>query len=251
MDDSLKLPFLNEVIPSGLRYGANYLVEFEPHSLWFETSLNLCAQGLRMGVRTDYHTLSHPPDDVRRQLGELNLPVEKLESDDTLRIWDSYTMQTGTRDKASVGKAVPRDFIDVQSMKLTDWQGEKATLAKEVLDVDKRRLHVDDNTAVLVQFNDEKMVFEYFRTRTVPYARKAELAVFHALVKGAYSDGFYNQFEAFCDGIIDLKAQEEGGRLEQYIRVRALRGKTFDSRWHRIRLSPDGEVVYSGISFGL
>ena len=163
----------------------------------------------------------------------------------------THTMQTGTRDKASVGKAVPRDFIDVQSMKLTDWQGEKATLAKEVLDVDKRRLHVDDNTAVLVQFNDEKMVFEYFRTRTVPYARKAELAVFHALVKGAYSDGFYNQFEAFCDGIIDLKAQEEGGRLEQYIRVRALRGKTFDSRWHRIRLSPDGEVVYSGISFGL
>ena len=57
----LRLPMLDAILPNGLKFGANYLVEFESHSLWYETSLSLCAQALRKGVRADYHTFSHIP----------------------------------------------------------------------------------------------------------------------------------------------------------------------------------------------
>ena len=60
------------------------------------------------------------------------------------------------------------------------------------------------------------------------------------------SEAFYTKFEALCDGIIDLKTQEEGGQINNYLRIRMLRGKTFDSRWHRIELSGNGEVRLAG-----
>ena len=68
MEESVGLPALDEMLPGGLRFGANYLVEFEPQSLWYEMSPTLCAQALRLGIRMDYHTFTHLPEDVRRQL---------------------------------------------------------------------------------------------------------------------------------------------------------------------------------------
>ncbi len=250
--ESVKLPLFNDLLPAGLRFGANYLVEFEPHSLWHEASLSLCVQALRQGIRTDYHTFTHAPDDVRRQLAALDHRIVELEAHDTFRIWDSYTTQTSYGGPLDPGRTTPGELRDNSSLKMSDWeQLESEELAEGYDDADRGRLHIDDNTSVLVQFNDEKSVFEHHRTRTAPYVRKLGLSALHSVVRGAYSDSFYSQFEAFCDGIIDFKAQEEGGRIEQYLRIRACRGETFDSRWHRIRLSPTGEVVFAGLSYGL
>ena len=252
MEETVKLPLFNELLPTGLRFGANYLVEFEPHSLWHETSLSLCVQALRQRIRTDYHTFTHTPEDVRRELVALDRRIVELEADDTFRIWDSYTTQTGLGEPLKTGRTIPGAFLDTSSLKMSDWeQRESEEMAKGFEDVDRGRFHIDDNTSVLVQFNDEKSVFEHFRTRSVPYVRKLGISALHSVVKGAYSDSFYSQFEAFCDGVIDFKAQEEGGKMEQYLRIRVCRGETFDSRWHRIRLSPAGEVVFAGLSYGL
>ena len=96
--------------------------------------------------------------------------------------------------------------------------------------------------------NDEKTFVKFWRLGPLPYGIRArECPHFLGFVKGLASDAFYTQFESVCDGIIDLKAQEEGGQVEQYIRIRMLRGKTFDSRWHRIQLSSTGEVEFAGI----
>ena len=37
--------------------------------------------------------------------------------------------------------------------------------------------------------------------------------MFHSLVAGVYSEAFYRQFEALCDGIIDFKSQEQAGQM--------------------------------------
>jgi len=252
LEESVRLPLLNESLPGGLRHGANYLVEFDPHSLWYETSLTLCAQALRLGIRTDYHTFTHPPADIRRQLGTMGVPVKDLEDRDEFRIWDSFAVQTGALKAESIGRVTPREFIDLRSVKMSDWEEHEAKqLQEDVAEVDMRRLHIDDNTSVLVQFNDERSVAEHFRTHTVPLIRRLELAAVHAVVKGTYSEGFYSQFEAFCDGIIDLKATEEGGRIAHSIRVRLARGAGHDSRWRRLQLQGNGEVTYEAGSKGL
>ncbi len=94
MTDSVSLPLFKEMIPGGLSYGANYLVEFEPQSLWYETSLTIAAQGLRQGLRTDYHTFMHMPTEIRTALSSLGLTLPEFEEDDRFRIEDSYTATT-------------------------------------------------------------------------------------------------------------------------------------------------------------
>ena len=65
----------------------------------------------------------------------------------------------------------------------------------------------------------------------------------HSLVAGAYSEGFYRQFESLCDGIIDFRSQEAGGKMEHNVRIRAMRGRAFDSSWKRLQLMDNGEVI--------
>lgn len=244
MQDSISLPLLKEVLPNGLIYGANYFVEFESDSLWYETSLTLVAQALRNGVRTDYHTFSHVPADIRRGLEKLVLNLDELEKDDTFRIIDTYTVQSGLGTPEPLGKATPRKLVDTQSVKLIEWdKSAVGSFSEEVHETDRRRLHIDDNTSILLQYNMEQEFINHWRTISLPYVRRFDLAAVHSIVRGVFSEGFYRQFESFCDGIIDFKSEEESGELEHYLRIRLIRGMPHDSSWRRIRLLDNGEVA--------
>jgi KaiC/GvpD/RAD55 family RecA-like ATPase len=76
------------------------------------------------------------------------------------------------------------------------------------------------------------------------------ISVFHPVVAGVWSDSFYKQFEAQCNGVIDFKTEEEEGQLENFVRVRSIRGKIFDSRWRHLRLERNGEVTRENLSEG-
>ena len=79
LPSTMTLPILKEMIPGGLSYGANYLVEFEPQSLWYETSLTITAEGLKQGLRADYHTFMHVPSKIKNDLSGLGLDIPKME----------------------------------------------------------------------------------------------------------------------------------------------------------------------------
>ena len=83
MPDTLALPILGEMAPGGLTYGKNYLVEFDPHSLWYEASLTIAADSARHGTRTDYHTFAHIPGDVKEALRRLGVNEKRLEDEST------------------------------------------------------------------------------------------------------------------------------------------------------------------------
>ena len=242
MSGLVELPILSELIPGGFRYGLNIVVEFEPHSLWYETSLSIATHAMRNGVRTDYHTFQHIPSEVVEFLSRLGSDVKRLEEDGVLRILDTYTVTTGLGSpmKPSTG----RPPYQTQSVKLIDWSISAAQDIKspgDIPDAEKKRLHIDDNTSVLLQYNSEKEMIDFWRTRFVGLSRARETIMFHSLVAGVYSEAFYRQFEALCDGIIDFKSQEQAGQIEHSVRARAMRGRSFDSRWRRLKLI-NGEV---------
>ena len=231
-------PLLKELVPSGFEYGTNLLVEFDPDSIWYETSLTIAAHALKAGIRTDYHTFQHTPNDIGKAFGRLGLDVKNLEDGDMLWIEDSYTTQTGL--------SAPQDQSDYSqvSVKLSDWS---IGLAKDIKggmpEVWKRRLHIDDNTGILLQYNEEKAIIDFLRTRVIPHSRARECVVLLSLVKGVASPPFYKQFESLCDGIIDFKSEERENELQHHVRIRSLRGRGYDSRWRRLRLLDNGEVT--------
>jgi KaiC/GvpD/RAD55 family RecA-like ATPase len=237
----LLLPILGDLIPGEIDYGCNLLIEFEPRSIWYETSLTIVAKAVRNGIRTEYHTFQHLPAEVRKALGRFGLEVQQLEEDNKLRIADSYSTQTG------LGAPEQPKMPWTASMKVSDWSIIDAKMIKaSIAQMDKRWLHIDDDTSVLLHYNQEKEFLDYWRTRNIPLARAHETVMLHSVLTGTASESFYRKFESLCDGIIEFKSEEKSGQLEQYVRVSVMRGKTCDTRWRSIRLKDDGEVTFAG-----
>jgi len=243
LPDTLALPILGEMAPGGLTYGKNYLVEFDPHSLWYEASLTIAADSVRHGTRTDYHTFAHIPSDVKEALRRLGVNEKRLEDESTLRIVDSYSVTALLRPPEVIGgSSLVRSMEG--SLNLKDWANRNVDLVRaDIPEIEKKRLHIDDNTSVLLSYNDEKTFIDHWRTNALSFARIFDLCIFHSAVTGTYSENFYRQFESLCDGVIEFKSREENETIEQYVRIKATRGRPHDSRWRRLRLLDNGEVV--------
>lgn len=245
MTERIPVPIFSDMAPDGFFYGGYYVVEFDPDSLWYETSLTIAASALKQGIKVEYHVFQHFPNEAVEALSRLGVDATRFEKEGRLTVIDSYT-QTMEYEEGKIAGGRPYRIAKTRDKPL-DLVKSAENWAKEAkagyTDRDKRWLHIDDNTGIFLQYNDEKTLIDKWRTAILPYSVRArETPHFLAFAKGAASDEFYSQFEASCDGILDLTAREEGGRVENYIRVRMLRGKTFDSSWHHLQLTNTGEV---------
>ena len=245
MSNTVELPILNDLIRGGVGWGSNILVEFEPDSLWYETSLTIAAGLLKSRVEVHYHTFIRPPHEVGELLTRFGLDVEKFQKSDLLKVVDSYTAQVGlnvaegSEDSAVIGTIT-------RSLKMADWS---IGFAKEMktgtgyLAKEGALLHIDDNTSVLLQYNDEKTFIDVWRTRALPHTRASGSLFLYAFVTGVGSSALCKQLESLSDGIVDFKSNENEGRIEHLVRVRVMRGRNVDSRWHRLLLQENGEVA--------
>jgi len=238
----LAVPILNELAPGGFSFGHGYLIEFEPQSIWYETSFAITAAAVKQGIKTEYHTFMHAPTEVRKTLTRLGMNVEEAEKNGLFRVIDTYTasLGRGTPEKPTVGKVT----YQLGPFNLAEWSSAIAQqITEEVPPIERRWLHIDDNTSVFIQSHDEKEIVNTWRTRFLPWARKRERILIMSIISGGASDAFYKQCESIFEGIIDFKSQEEDGEIRHYARVRTMRGKTYDTRWRPIRLEDSGAVT--------
>lgn len=236
MESAVRIPFFEDLAPSVFKYGAIVLVEFQAHSLWYETSYTLAAQALRVGIKTDFHTFQHPPEDVKDALTRLTLNVEHLEKEKRFRIIDSYTIQTGLGNPESVE---PYGFTS-RSLKMSDWMSQMYNVFNEPAET--RLIHIDENDSILTNHNSEAEVLDFFR-RSYTAARGRGFLFVYSLLFGVHSPSFYNQFESLADVVLDFMSPEESGSVSHLARVRIARGSGhYDSKWRRLRTLENGEV---------
>jgi len=234
----LSLPILKELIPEGVEYGSNLLIEFEPKSIWYEASLTIAEQALKTGIKTEYHTFQRAPNEIRKALAKLALDPGAIEAKGDLVVIDSHTVQTGFGQPETLGDLVS------QSVKLSDWSiGFVKQLKAGLKDEEMRWLHVDDNTSILLEYNQEKDFIDFWRTRVIPYNRACESVLVWSMVSGVASEAFYRKLESLCDGVLEFKSAEREGSLGQFVRVSSIRGRTVDSRWRRLKCQDNGEVT--------
>ncbi len=237
MEAKLSLPFFERLLPAGIDYGTNLLIEFDSDSIWYEASLTVAAQALRKEQKTLYHTFQHVPADVSRGLTNLGLDLHKLQKDGIFKILDSFAVQTGL-------SPVEQEDPIARSLKIPDLSIAAAQAFKRgYSEEEKHWLHIDDNTAILTRYNPETAIFDYWRTRMVPASRTVGEIMLYSILRGTVSDMFRSQFESINDGIIDFRCEEKEREIEHFIRVRVMRGKRFNSRWQRLNIVENGEVT--------
>jgi KaiC/GvpD/RAD55 family RecA-like ATPase len=231
--EPLQLPLLNGILPGGIDYGTVLLVEFEPQSCWYDLSLTLGVEALRAAVKTDLHLFQRKPEQVKGMLTRSGLDVPALQQNDLLRILDSYTVQVG------IGTPEPPkgDAFLTESVRIANWSdASKHQIIAGIPASEKGRFHLDENISVLARYNKEEEIVDYWRTRAIPRHKERQSIFVNAIALGATTEWFQRQFEAMADGVLDCRSREDGGQVVQEIRVRNLRGRSPDSRWHRVKM---------------
>ena len=239
---NLFLPIFEGLLPDGVEFGTNLLVEFESDSAWYEASLTIVAQALRSGHKALYHTFQHPPADVEHDLRKFGLDLTKLQGDGLFQILDSLAVQTGGLNP--IGQEDPI----AKSLKIPDLSISAAQFIRKgreegIPEEEKWWVHVDDNTAIITRYNSENTVLDFWRTRHFPFSRLLQETTIYSILKGTVSETFLSQLEAISDGIIDFKCEDKEGEVVQLFRVRRMRGRRFNSRWQRLNVSETGEVT--------
>ncbi|HEY1198735.1 MAG TPA: adenylate/guanylate cyclase domain-containing protein [Thermoplasmata archaeon] len=241
MSAKVVVPLLEAMVPQGLRVGGNYLVEFEPGSPWYEASITIAARAVQSGLKTEYHSFHQKIVDVKEALEELGLSVDVETKRGRLRLIDSYTPEAG---KVRTGPRGKVGFLSDRAPHVGRWQKAiRKQIADGIEEPDKKWLHIDDNTSLLLQFTDEESMLNGWRTVFIPWGRARELITINGFVKRVASEAFYRKNESLYDGVFDMVTTEKEGRLEHHIRARMVRGESIDSGWKPVRLRPRGEVV--------
>ena len=239
---NLSLPVFERLIPDGVEFGTNLLVEFDPDSAWYETSLTIVAQALRKGRKAMYHTFQHLPSDIEHDLGQFGLDLTKLRDHGMFQIMDSFAVQTGGLNP--IGQEYPvAKSLKVPDLSIAAAQEIRKEREEGVPEEETWWVHVDDNTGIMTRYNSDVNLLDFWRTRHVPLTRLAQNIMVFSILNGTVSENFRAQFETINDGIIDFKREEREGEVAQLIRVRRLRGRRFESRWQRLNVTETGEVM--------
>ena len=239
---NLFLPFFERLLPDGVEFGTNLLVEFDADSAWYEASLTIVAQALRGGRKAEYHTFQHLPADIEVDMRKFGLDPTKLEAEGKFRLVDSFAVQTGGLNPVDQNDPAAKS-LKVPELSIAAAEAIRKERRDGIPDVDKGWVHVDDNTGIMTRYNPENNLLDYWRTRHIPLTRLAQNLMVFSILNGTVSENFRAQFETINDGIIDFKRQDREGEVAQLVRVRRIRGKKFDPRWQQLNVSEIGEVT--------
>ena len=227
-----RIPFIEDFTKGPVPPGSSILVEFDPASEWYNTSVTIAAGWLRTGGGVSYVAFSRPPDDIRSQLRQLELDVEELEGTDKLWITDAYSVAMGQKSK---------ERFAVGSLKVADlsiYIGRESMVDSSVPGF----LIIVDNISVLDRFNAERNWVELYLTRPIPMSKARQITNLNGIIEGIHSDWAIKQLEAAIDGIIDFKLDETTDPAQNMFRIRSFRNVRFDGRWRKLNIGENFEV---------
>ena len=222
-----KIPLIDDLTRSPVPSGSNVMIEFEPTSQWYNSSLTMAAGWSKQGGDVGYNGFAQPSDRVRTQLTALGLNLDELERDDLLLILDWYTPTLGRKSK---------DGID--SLKVADLSIE-FRIRDDPNDTDPEwtgTLRIADNFSTLARFNDEKSWVEFMLTRVFPLAPATKSTLVFGIMKGVHSEWAYRQLEGSADGVVEFRLRDVGEETRDVMQIRSMRNVHYNRELTELRI---------------
>ena len=242
----MHVALIQDLLKGPLPPGSTLLVEYDPTSTWYQASLYITVEWLRTGGVVSYHVTAQPPENIRSQLTQMGLDVEKLEANEKLRVFDWYTATLGrkSRERYAFYSLKAADLSVLFSKYLM------ASPGSDVPSVDAIPpqpspdwLRITDDVSCLARFNEEKSWVEFVRTRMIPIGSLWKSTGIGGIIRGIHSDWAYKNLEAASDGVIDFTLDEKSDDATTLIRVKSMRPVGFDSKWHKLMTRDNLEVA--------
>lgn len=238
----MRISLIEDLLKAPLPPGASLLVEYDPTSAWYQSSLNIAAEWLREGGVVSYHVATQPPENIRSQLAQLGLDVGQLEANEKLHVFDWYTASLGRKSKEKYAfyslKAADLSVLFAKYL-----MANQADMTATPPQPSPDWLRILDDVSCLGRFNEEKSWVEFVRTRMVPIASLWKSTGIGGIIRGIHSEWAYKSLEAASDGVIEVKHDETTGEAKNLIRIRSMRNVGFDSRWHELKIGENFEVT--------
>ena len=223
-----KIPLIDDLTRSPVPSGSNVMIEFEPTSQWYNSSLTMAAGWSKQGGDVGYNGFVQPIERIRTQLTALGLNLDELEKDDLLLILDWYTPTLGRKSK---------DGID--SLKVADLSIE-FRIRDDPNDTDPEwtgTLRIADNFSTLARFNDEKSWVEFMLTRVFPLAPATKSTLVFGIMKGVHSEWAYRQLEGSADGVVEFSLQDVGEETRDVMQIRSMRNVHYNRELTELRVN--------------
>ncbi len=254
--EGVNIPLLAPLIPGGIRPGTMFVVEFDPDSQWFAVAATIAARFYEEKRHVGYLAMARPPEDVRDNLSALGVNVSDAEEAGLLAVedWYSASLTGGRVEPANKGSRLFESIegrLRVLSLKVADlsveWLKASKSTPHPVYDIVDHwpagSLVIVESFSSILRFNEEKAFVEWIESRVNPAERKRKSITIQGFVRGIHSDQLYKLMENASDGIIDLRVQEKSEGTRNALRVRGLKGRPHDSRWHEIVIKSSGEAT--------
>ncbi len=231
--EGLQIPILSEILGCPVPREKFLVGLYEPSAHWLSLILTMASGVLRNGCVANVVTAANPPSQIRGELGR-NIPkVDELESSNKLFISDWHTWMTGKKsdERISVGS------LSVGGMSL-----DQLIPTRDLSPT--YDLVVVDNISMMLKYNDERSFMQWF-DKLVARLRALKGIRLYGFVKGFHSETLYSNVEALADGVIELNYREHGGKLENAIRIKSLKGMSHPTEWRSLEVNPDGTLRLS------
>lgn len=245
----MRIALIEDLLKGPIPPGSTILIEYDPTSSWYQASLSITAEWLKTGGVVSYHVAAQPPENIRSQLSQMGLDVQKLETDEKLHVFDWYTATLGRKSTEKYAfynlRVTDLSVLFGKYLMASPDSDPTSSISGFVMAPQPSPdwLRILDDISCLARFNEEKNWVEFVRTRIIPIGSLWKSTGIGGIIRGIHSDWAYKNLEAAFDGVTDIKLDESTEEAKSMIRIRSMRNVGFDAHWHPLKVDENSEVV--------
>ena len=231
--EGLRIPILSEILGYAVPRQKILIGLYEPAAHWLSLILTMASVVLREGYVVNIVTTATSPAEIRKALGHTIPNLSELEVARRLIFSDWFTWLTGKKSD----EAISVDTLSIGKMSLEEMiLGRQYSPSYDFV--------VADSFSTFLKYNDERTFMQWF-DRLVARLRPLKGIRLYGFVKGFHSETLYSNVQALADGVIELNYRESGGKLENAIRIKSLKGMSHPTEWRSLEVNPDGTLRLS------